>query len=168
LKKGYYAIALALAIAISSSVLYYCFVPRIMPETKTLDVEIVYSPKYDLVQFQDELYTRRSVMHVNNGTDQQSIQLREGDSVVLKLLDYPSNLTKEWYADFNSLNYHYVFLNGGGEQGDIASSRVSSVDPLRFVVPKDGYYTFEIGVVNVNAYSSGRSAGLWAFNVTVN
>jgi hypothetical protein len=167
LKKGYYAIALALAIAISSSVLYYYFVPRIMSETKTLNVEIDFSPKYDLVQFQDELFTRGSVMYVNNGTDEQSIQLREGDSVVLKLLEYPSNVTKEWYANFNPLNYHYVFLNGD-EQGDIKCSRVSSVDPLRFVVPKDGYYTFEIGVVNVNAYSSGRSSGVWAFNVTVN
>jgi hypothetical protein len=41
------------------------------------------------------------------------------------------------------------------------------VDPLRFVVPEDGYYVFELGVVNVNAYFSGKSVGVWAFNVTV-
>lgn len=58
-------------------------------------------------------------------------------------------------------------LNGGSVQGDVACASIGLVDPLRFVVPEDGYYVFELGVVNVNAYFSGKSVGAWAFNVTV-
>jgi len=40
-------------------------------------------------------------------------------------------------------------------------------DTLKFEVPEDGYYVFELGVENVNAYFPGNSAGVWTFSVTV-
>jgi len=59
-----------------------------------------------------------------------------------------------------------VFLNGGG-LGDVACARMSLVDPSRFVVPEDGRYMFELGVVNVDCYFPGDSIGVWTFSVTV-
>ena len=129
-----------------------------MPKTQTFNIEIDYSPGIEastLVQFQNGWYQRGSVMHIINNPNQQSIQLRKGDSVVLKLLDYPSNVTQEWY-----LSYNYVFLNGGGGLGDTACEQIILDDPPRFVVQEDGYYIFELGVVNVDVCYPGISAGL--------
>jgi hypothetical protein len=141
-----------------------------MPKTQTLKIEIDYSSRYEenwLVEFQDEFYARGSVLHVVDDPNQQTIQLRKGDSVVLKLLDYPSNVTQEWYLNLSALNYNFLFLNGGSVQGDIACAQINSNDTLRFVVPEDGYYVFELGVVNVNCYFPGKSLGVWTFSVTV-
>jgi hypothetical protein len=134
---------------------------------QTFKMEIDYSPGIDasaLVQFQNEWYTRGSVMHLIDNPSQQSIQLRKGDSVVLRLLDNPLNATQEGYY---YLSYNYVFLNGGGGLGDVACAQISLVDPSRFVVPEDGYYVFELGVVNVDCYFPGGSTGVWTFSVTV-
>ncbi|HVP16507.1 MAG TPA: hypothetical protein VMT42_03995 [candidate division Zixibacteria bacterium] len=37
----------------------------------------------------------------------------------------------------------------------------------RALIPEDGYYVFELGVVNVNAYFPGKSVGFWTFSATV-
>jgi hypothetical protein len=58
-------------------------------------------------------------------------------------------------------------LNGGGGLGDVACAQISLVDPLRLVVPEDGYYILELGVVNVDCYFPGDSTGVWTFSVTV-
>lgn len=168
LKKIYFAIILVVAITISSIIAYsYSYTT---PKTRTLKVEIDYNPTYEgnaLVKFQDEWYTRGSFMHLIDDPNQQNIQLNKDDSVLLRLLNYPSNVTQEWYANFSPLNYNYVFLNGGSVQGDITCAQISSADPPKFVVPQDGYYVFELGVVNVNAYFPGNSVGVWTFSVTV-
>jgi hypothetical protein len=133
---------------------------------QTFKIEINYSLKFeasDLAQFQNEGYTRGSVMHIIDNPTQQSIQLRKGNSVVLKLLDNPLNATQEGHY----LSYNYVFLNGGDGLGDVACAQISLVDPPRFVVPEDGYYIFELGVVNVDCYFPGNSIGVWTFSVTV-
>ena len=55
---------------------------------QTFKMEIDYSPRIEagaLVQFQNEWYTRGSVMHVIDNPTQQSIQLRKGDSVVSRI-----------------------------------------------------------------------------------
>lgn len=158
LKKRYYIVMLVVAIAISLIVASYFF----MPKTQTFKMEIDYSGFEDLVQFQNEWYIRGSVMHIIDNPNQQSIQLRKGDSVVLKLLDNPSKAAQEWY-----LHYNYIFLNGGGGLADVACEKISLDDPPRFVVPEDGYYIFELGVVNVDAYYPGDSIGVWTFSVTV-
>jgi hypothetical protein len=165
LKKIYFVIMLVVAIVVSSIIAY----SYSMPKTRTLKIEIDYSPRYEenwLVEFQDELYVRGSVMHVVDDPN-QSIQFRKDDSVVLKLLDYPSYVTQEWYLNYSALNYNFVFLNGGSVQGDIACAQISSNDTMRFVVPEDGYYVFELGVVNVDCYFPGKSVGVWTFSVTV-
>lgn len=67
---------------------------------QTFRIEIDYSPRVEagaLVQFQNEWYTRGSVMHVIDNPTQQSIQLRKGDSVVLELLDNPLSATQGGY-----------------------------------------------------------------------
>jgi hypothetical protein len=132
---------------------------------QTFRIEINYSPKFEataLAQFQNESYTRGSVMHIIDNPA-QSIRLKKGDSVVLKILDNPLNATREGY----NLSYNYVFLNESGGLVDVACAQISLVDPPRFVVPEDGYYIFELGVVNVDCYFPGNSIGVWAFSVTV-
>jgi len=164
LKKIYIAIMLLVAIIISSIIAYSYSMPR----TQALKIEIDYNSSWEdrtIVEFQDVLYMRGSVMHVVDDPNQQSIQLSKDDSVVLKLLDYPSNVNQGYL--YNTLNYNFVFLNGGSVQGDIAGARVSLSDTLKFEVPEDGYYVFELGVENVNAYFPGNSAGVWTFSVTV-
>jgi hypothetical protein len=93
LKKIYFAIILVVAITISSIVAY----SYTMPKTQT-EIEIDYSPAYQanaLVKFHDQFYMRGSAMHIIKDPHQQSIHLRKGDSLVLKLLSYPSNVTGE-------------------------------------------------------------------------
>jgi hypothetical protein len=158
LKRRYYIVMLAVAIAISS-IIAYCF---FIPKTQTFKVEIDYSAGFDLVQFQNELYRRGSVMHIIDSPSRQSVQLRKGVSVVLRLLDNPSNVTQEWY-----LCYNFIFLNGGEVLGDVACKQIRLDDPPRFVIPEDGYYVFELGVVNVDSYDPRNSIGVWAFSVTV-
>ena len=102
-------------------------------------------------------------MHLIDNPSQQSIQLRKGNSIVLELLNSPLNATQGGYY---YLSYNYVFLNGGG-LGDVACAQISLVDPSRFVVPEDGRYMFELGVVNVDCYFPGDSIDVWTFSVTV-
>jgi hypothetical protein len=132
---------------------------------QTFKIEIEYNPPIEegnwLVQFQNVWYIRGSAMHIIDSLN-QSIQLRKGDVVVLRLLDYPSDVTEGWY-----LRYNYVFLNNGSELGDIACEQISLDDPPRFTIPKDGYFVFELGVVNVDAYWFRNSIGVWTFSVTV-
>lgn len=114
------------------------------------------------MQFQNEWYIRGSVMHIIDNPDQQSIQLRKGDVVVLELVDYPSTVTQEWY-----LSYNYIFLKGSEGLGDVACVQVSLDDPPRLAIPEDGCYIFDVGVVNVDVYWSRDSIGAWTFNVAV-
>jgi len=150
---------LVAAIAISS-IIAYCF---FMPRTHTFKIEIDYSPRFEsaLVRFENEWYVRGSVMHTIDYPNQSSIRFRRSDSVVLKLLDYPSTVAQEW------LFFNTVFLNEVGGLGDVACERILASESLRFTVPKDGYYVFELGVPIVDAYYPGDSIGNWTFIVTV-
>lgn len=133
---------------------------------QTFKMEIDYNPPIEegnwLVQFQGRWYTRGSTMHIVDNTNQQSIFLRKGDVVVLKLVDYPSSVTREF-----GLGYNYIFLKGDNGLGDVACVQVSLDDPPRFTVPESGYYIFEVGVANVDAYWFRNSIGFWTFSVTV-
>jgi hypothetical protein len=128
-------------------------------------MEIDYNPSTEadaLVEFEnDGLYMRGSVMHIIGSPSQQSIQLRQGDSVVLKLTEYPSTVTQGF------LSYNSIFLQGSAELGDVACEKISLDDPLRFTVPEDGYYVFELGVINVDCYWFRDSIGAWTVDVTV-
>jgi hypothetical protein len=132
---------------------------------QTLKIEIDYNPSTEantLVEFQnDGLYMRGSVMHIIDNPNQQSIQLRKGDSVVLKLDEYPSTVTQGF------LSYNSVFLQGSEGLGDVACEKIGLDDTLRFTVPEDGYYVFELGVINVDCYWFRESIGVWTFDVTV-
>jgi hypothetical protein len=160
LKKEYYIVMLVVAIAISSIIAYYFSMPR----TQTFKIEIDYSPLFEsaLVQSKNEWYVRGSVMHIIDYPHQRSIQLRRNDSVLLKLSDYPPNVTEEW-----NLIYNYVFLNDVGGVGDVTCEQIWPGEPMRFTVPKDGYYVFELGVPIADAYYPGDSIGNWTFIVTV-
>jgi hypothetical protein len=132
---------------------------------QTLKIEIDYNPSTEantLVEFQnDGLYMRGSAMHIIDNPSQQSIQLRKGDSVVLKLDEYPSTVTQGF------LSYNSVFLQGSEGLGDVACEKIGLDDTLRFTVPEDGYYVFELGVINVDCYWFRESIGVWTFDVTV-
>jgi hypothetical protein len=161
LKKRYYVIMLVVAVVISLSLItYYFFIPR----TQSFKIEIDYSGG-GLFQFQNEWYTEDSHMHIVGNPDQQNVKLRTGDLVVLRLLNCPA------YAH---LHYNYIFLSGSGGIGDVACNQITVTGSLeapsiraRLVVPEDGYYTFELGVVNVDAYDQRNSIGIWTFSVTV-
>ncbi len=131
---------------------------------QTLKIEIDYNPPVDtnaLFQFQnDTWYIRGSAMHIVDNPNQQSTQLRKGDSVVLKLAEYPSTVRQGF------LSYNSLFLQSSDELGDIGCEEIGLDDPPRFVVP-DGYYVFELGVANVDCYWFRESIGAWIFDVTV-
>lgn len=132
---------------------------------QTFKMEIDYNPPAEvnaLVEFKNEgLHMRGSVMHIVDNPDQQSILLRRGDSVVLKLTDYPSTVRQGFVP------YNFIFLHGSGELGDVACKEIRLDDPPRFAVQEDGYYVFELGVTNVDCYWFKESVGTWAFDLTV-
>jgi hypothetical protein len=132
---------------------------------QTFKMEIDYNPSTEanpLVEFEnDGLYMRGSVMHIIGNPDQQTIHLRKADSVVLKLTEYPSTVRQGF------LSYNSIFLQRSDELGDVACKKISLDDPLRFTVPEDGYYVFELGVINVDCYWFRESIGAWTFDVTV-
>lgn len=132
---------------------------------QTFKIEIDYNPSIRanaLVRFQnDGWYMRGSVMHIIDNPNRQSIQLRKGDSVVLKLTEYPPIVTQGF------LSYNSIFLQGSDELGDVACGKIRLDDPARFTIPEDGYYVFELGVINVDCYWFRDSIGVWTFDVIV-
>lgn len=132
---------------------------------QTFQMQIDYNPSNEenpLIEFQDDcLYMRGSTMHIVGSFNQQNFQLRKGDSVVLALVEYPSTVTQGF------LSYNFVFLHGGDGLGDVACKEILLDEPLMFTVSEDGYYVFELGVINVDCYWFKDSVGVWTFDVTV-
>lgn len=114
-----------------------------------------------LTPFRGVFYHMGGRTMIDYDPNQSSINLRGGDLLSIKLLGYPSNVTSYY------LQENHLFLIEQGGNGMVEGKRVTLIFLIGFVVPYDGVYSFDLGVIDTPYYDYKNSKGLWMFEVTI-
>lgn len=153
-KSAFSLITFSLVIlSIVAFVAYYFTLPKQREYILTID----YTGGTALVPYQDGLYHIGQLHYFNDNQSQTFIECRRSDLVVIELLEYPETATT---IEFNNL-----FLTDS--EGWIDRVQISLVYNPSFVIPTEGFYHFDLGVLKIPFYDYLYSKGLWTFKVTI-